>query len=168
MIENVVRVARTVKEWKCPICGCEKLWFKEIRRKDTMQPSKVHIIYKCDNCAYVNNMRPVETESVWDAPYSSYEYSLLGKHIILPDTVTDGTSKMIGLDYWFDGDRLKRREVGCWCGSTAKVNAVNPFIRRHGEYRVDVICKCEKSHVLAFGVHVPPSMIERVVAEVVG
>ena len=157
MITRILEFLNNMQIKNCPVCGCNRLWFKKFRH---ISNNTYNVIFKCDNCAYVNTT--LQNPSTISAPFllSSASYDHYGVY-----ACTDGRTKpapyYIGYDYWFNGSELKREIVKCpFCKSQSKVININPFVRHPKVYRVDITCKCNNNHVIAFGVHIPLKIFE--------
>ena len=157
MITKILELLSNMTIKRCPICGCDRLWFKEHRH---ISNNTYNVLFKCDNCAYVNTT--LTNQSTVTSPFlmQSASYDHYGVYVCT-DGRTEPADYYIGYDYWFDGHELKRESVRCpFCGKPSKVANVNPFIRHHSDYRVDIACRCPDNHTIAFGVHIPSNVFD--------
>ncbi len=168
---SIVEIAKMAgkKINKCPVCGCDRLWLKYItvfNRKDNM--SELGILYKCDRCAYVNTdgyLNVTVPFIVSAADYTNFFdkpklVDLRGK--IVPYS----GYRYIGRDFWNIPDIRKPEGLKCKCGADMDIVNYNPFYRTKfvdDQYRCDILCKCEKGHTLAFGVHISKDDYEELV-----
>ncbi len=143
-------------EITCDVCGCNNVWLKELRNIN----GKVGIVYKCDNCAFVN-LSKIHTI---DKEYPNYlpaflDYNVIGKLIMLPYKEAECENRLLGHDFWIKDGKVIRKEIKCpKCSGVGKVRNLSPFIRDTlcgRQYRLDIICSCSKcGTVYAFGVHI--------------
>ncbi len=150
---------------KCSVCGCDEVWLKEIRNIN----GKVGIVYKCNNCAYVN----LSNIYVTDVGYPDYipsfvDYNVIGKLVRIPYKEENCDERYIGHDFWIKDGKVIRKEVKCpKCGEIGEVRNLSPFIRDTlcgRQYRLDIICSCSKcGTVYAFGVHISEKEFDKFV-----
>jgi len=139
---------------KCPICSCNRLWFKEY---SYLHNITYNVLFKCDNCAYVNTT--LNNPSTVSSPflYHSQDYLSAGVYVCT-DGRTAPADYLIGYNYWFKDGKLIHRTVECpFCHREMYFVRANPFIRFKGKngFRVDVFYTCKKKHAVTFGVHIP-------------
>ena len=157
MMNRIKELLSNMQIKRCPVCECDRLWFKEFRH---ISNNTYNVLFKCDNCAYVNTT--LQNPSTVSSPFllHSASYDHFGVYVCT-DGRTEPADYLIGYDYWFNGHELKRNTVKCpFCKSQSKVVNLNPFIRHLRDYRVDITCRCSNNHVIAFGVHVPECVFE--------
>lgn len=150
MLKKIQELLNNMQIKQCPICNCNKLWFKEYRH---ISGNTYNVLFKCDRCAYVNTTLPNHSTINISLPHKTKVYDEL--NIFLR---TDGYDKpatyLIGYSYWFSNDKLIKDTVQCpFCNSPSKIYNINPFVRHPNDYRVDISCKCKNNHIIAFGVH---------------
>ena len=157
MLDFIIELLNNMQIKKCPVCMCDKLWFKQYTLVDK---NKYNVLIKCDRCAYVNTTLSNYSYAYGNVLHSSASYEHIGI-FACTDGRTEPANYYIGYDYWFDGSELKRYSVTCPnCGDKSKVDNLRPFIRYKDNYRVDIMCRCKNNHVIAFGVHVPKEIFE--------
>ena len=170
----ILEIARRAKEVvsKCPICGYDELWLKEVRREPHLDggggaKTGFSVLYKCGRCAYVNttNKVVVVVDGLYTFPNCSYEHFCIEPVVVKLGGVVvpyKGYS-YIGREFWNIPD-IRIPDISCYCGEDLEIKNVNPFIRNEfgGEtqYRCDITCKCKRGHVVAFGVHISKSDFE--------
>jgi len=171
----ILEIARKAKEvvGKCPICGYDELWLKEVRREPNLDSGRgaktgFSILYKCGRCAYVNttNKVVVVVDGSYTFPSCSYEHFSTEPVMIKigGEIVPYSGYSLIGHEFWNIPD-IRLPEIACFCGSSLEIKNINPFVRGYfgGEtqYRCDITCRCGSGHVVAFGVHISKEDYER-------
>ncbi len=157
MMNRIKELLNNMQIKRCPVCEFNRLWFKEFRH---ISNNTYNVLFKCDNCAYVNTT--LQNPSTVSSPFllHSASYDHFGVYVCT-DGRTEPCDYLIGYDYWFNGSELKRESVRCpFCGEKSKVVNVNPFIRHPKDYRADISCRCPNNHIIAFGVHIPEEVFE--------
>ena len=157
MINIVKEIISNMEIKSCPVCSCDRLWFKQYT---LVSDNKYNVLIKCDRCAYVNTTLSNYSHISTNFISSSASYEHIGV-FVCTDGRTEPADYYIGYDYWFNGSELKRHSVRCPnCGEVSEVADIRPFIRYKDNYRVDIMCRCKNNHVIAFGVHIPKEVFE--------
>jgi len=157
---------------RCPICGCETLWLKEIRMTDCYYEmnrdindghawSEYSILFKCDRCAYVNTTLPVKVRvsGVYTLTNTSYEhFSPQAELVMIGGKVFPFTGfRPIGRKFW-NIPHIDLPNITCYCDKDIEIVNFNPFYRNNfggmKQYRCDITCRCKSNHILSFGVHI--------------
>lgn len=154
---NIIELFNNMSIKRCPVCNCSRLWFREYIY---ISKFKYNVIFKCDNCAYVNTtLLNISKVSRYLIPISAdyYRYNIY--------MCTDGRNKKanyyIGYNYWFEKNKIKDKNISCpICKNKLKIYDLKPFKRFDG-YRIDVHCKCKSDHDILFGVHVPEEIYKK-------
>jgi len=172
----ILEIAEKAKEVvsKCPICGYDELWLKEVRREPSMDVGSgdlktgFSILYKCGRCAYVNttNKVVVVVNGSYTFPNCSYEHFCVEPVMVKlgGEIVPYNGYNYIGREFWNIPD-IKLPNIHCFCGSGLEIKNISPFYRNEfggdRQFRCDITCKCSSGHIVAFGVHISKEDYER-------